>query len=317
VQVTVEPAYLERFTHALTDLGVSGNDTILLAVSGGPDSLALLLLANSLGSERIVAVTVDHGLRAESADEAVFVNNICKGLAVRHVTLSPSQPIGGNIQSSARSARYELLGRAAKAHDCTFIATAHHGDDQLETMLMRLVRGSGVGGMAGIRARHGQVIRPLLGFSKAELEGICAIAGIEPVRDPSNDNADFDRVAMRQWLAMSQHPFDIGAATRTAAALGDATAALEWMTAHLATERMSGSEGKATLDAKNLPRELQRRLLLRTLLQIEPEIAPRGDAIERLLADLTAGRTAMIGDIRCEGGDVWNFAPAPPRRTAG
>jgi tRNA(Ile)-lysidine synthase len=314
VQVTVEPAYLERFTQALADLGVGGNDHILLAVSGGPDSLALLLLAHLWAPERIAVATVDHRLRQESADEAIHVSQICKDWDVQHVTLAPSEPISGNIQSSARTARYALLAEAAKTHSCTFIATAHHGDDQLETLLMRLVRGSGVSGMAGIRARNGQIIRPLLGFSKAELEGICATAGVKPVRDPSNDNADFDRVAMRQWLATSEHAFDIGSAARTAAALGDATAALDWMSAQLANERISLAEDKIALDANSLPKEMQRRLLLRVLIQIDPKITPRGDAIERLLVDLSSGRTAMIGDIRCQGGDIWHFSPAPPRR---
>lgn len=317
MQVTADPEYLERFTQALADLGVSGNDHILLAVSGGPDSLALLLLAHQWMSDRIVVASVNHGLRPESADEAIYVAQICKDLGVRHVTLVPSETISGNLQSSARSARYTLLAEAAKTHVCAFIVTAHHGDDQLETLLMRLVRGSGVSGMAGIRARNGQIIRPLLGFSKAELEAICATAAIKPVRDPSNDNADFDRVAMRQWLAESEHPFDIEAATRTAAALGDADAALDWIAVQLANQRVSVDEDKITLDANDMPKEMQRRLLLRALQQMAPKLAPRGDAIERLLVDLTAGRTAMIGDIRCQGGDIWHFSPAPPRRTAG
>lgn len=317
MQVTVDLKYLERFAHALADLGVSGNDHIMLAVSGGPDSLALLLLAHQWAGERFTVATVDHRLRPESADEAVYVGQICQDLGIRHVTLVPSEPISGNIQSSARSARYALLAEAAKAQDCAFVATAHHGDDQLETLLMRLVRGSGVGGMAGIRARNGQIIRPLLGFSKVELEAICTAAGIQPVRDPSNDHADFDRVAMRQWLAKSEHPFDIVAATRTACALGDATAALDWMATQLAAERISFDDGKITLYINVLPKELQRRLLLLALRQIDPEIAPRGDALERLLADLTAGRTTMIGEIRCQGGDIWHFSPAPPRRYTG
>lgn len=277
----------------------------------------MLLLAQQWAPERIAAATVDHRLRPESADEAGYVEHICKDLGVPHVTLVPSEPISGNVQSSARSARYALLAAAAKAHGCAFVATAHHGDDQLETLLMRLVRGSGLNGMAGIRASNGDVIRPLLGFSKADLEAICTAAGIEPVRDPSNANADFDRVAMRQWLAESGHPFDIGAVRRTAASLGDATAALDWMAAQLAAERISIDEGKVIFDANNLPKEMHRRLLLRALKQIDPEITPRGDAVERLLADLSAGRTAMIGNIRCQGGDIWHFSPAPPRRTTG
>lgn len=306
-----------KFETALQLLDIGDDAHILLAISGGPDSLALLLLATQALQGRITAATVNHQLRSESSEEAIYVSQICKNLDVPHVTLLPSAAISGNIQSSARTVRYALLADAAKAHGCAVVATAHHGDDQLETLLMRLVRGSGVSGMAGIRPRNGQIIRPLLGFSKAELEAICANAGIQPVRDPSNDNADFDRVVMRQWLAQSGHPFDIRAAMRTAAALGDATTALDWMAAQLAIERISIDKDKIALDSNGLPKEIQRRLLLHALQQIDPGIAPRGDAIERLLADLVAGRATMIGDIRCQGGDIWHFSPAPPRRTTG
>jgi tRNA(Ile)-lysidine synthase len=316
VQIAVDPSYLDRFGDALADLGVNGNDRMLLAVSGGPDSLAMLLLARLHSPANIVAATVDHQLRPESADEATYVSRICHDLAVPHITLVPRRKISGNIQSSARAARYELLAEAAVEHGCSLIATAHHGGDQLETLLMRLARGSGVSGMAGIRPRNGQIIRPLLGFSKRELEDICAAAGLGPVHDSSNDNPDFDRVAMRQWLANSSHPFDTKAINRTASALGDAAAALDWMAGTLAeTHIANGNE--IALNGKGLPKEMQRRLLLLALRRIDPAIAPRGEAIERLIADLCAGRTATIGDILCQGGDIWRFSMAPPRRVPG
>ncbi len=289
----------------------------MLAVSGGPDSLALLLLAHQHAAGRIIAATVDHQLRPESADEALYVGQICRQLDVAHLVLAPTQEITGNIQSSARAARYELLAGAADEYKCPLIATAHHADDQLETLLMRLARGSGVSGMAGIRARNGRIIRPLLEFSKAELEEICTDADIQPVRDPSNDNADFDRVAMRQYLARGEHPFGRAATNRTASALGDAAVALDWMTTALAERRISGGKAKITIDNKGLPKEIQRRLLLLALQRIEPEIEPRGEALERLLADLEVGKTTTIGDILCQGGDVWQFSPAPPRRGSG
>jgi tRNA(Ile)-lysidine synthase len=300
VQVTIAPEYLGRFSDALARLGVGEDERIMLAVSGGPDSLALLLLAHQHAAGRIIAATVDHQLRPESADEALYVGQICRQLDVAHLVLAPTQEITGNIQSSARAARYELLAGAADEYKCPLIATAHHADDQLETLLMRLARGSGVSGMAGIRARNGRIIRPLLEFSKAELEEICTDADIQPVRDPSNDNADFDRVAMRQYLAR-----------------GDAAIALDWMTTALAERRISGGKAKITMDNKGLPKEIQRRLLLLALQRIETEIEPRGEALERLLADLEVGKTTTIGDILCQGGDVWQFSPAPPRRSSG
>lgn len=287
----------------------------MLAVSGGPDSMAMLLLAHQHAPGRISAATVDHRLRPESPVEAIYVSGICTQLCIPHLTLVPAGAIGGNIQSSARAARYALLEKAAHENDCALIATAHHADDQLETLLMRLARGSGVSGMAGIRPRFGRIIRPLLDFSKAELEEICAASSVEPVRDPSNHNADFDRVAMRQWLSMNEHPFDIVATNRTASAMDNAFVALDWMTNQLGKQRITADGSTIFFNYNDLPHELQRRLLLMAVQRIEPRLAPRGEAIERLIVDLKAGKTSMIGNILCTGGDVWRFAPAPPRRT--
>lgn len=316
MQIAVDPVHLDRFGQALEELGVEPHERLLLAVSGGPDSVALLLLANAIAAERIVVATVDHQLRKQSADEADFVAQLSAGMHLTHVTLVPKQKIGGNIQSSARTARYELLHEAADAHRCALIATAHHADDQLETVLMRLARGSGVNGLAGIRARNGRIIRPLLPFGKSELEDICAAAGIRPVEDPSNANPEFDRVAIRQWLAAAPHPFNTQATNRTAAALDEAATALDWMADALGAERIKViGDGSVALEITGLPKEMCRRLLLRALRLIDSSIAPRGDAIGRLLADLHHGKTVTIGDILCKGGTDWQFTKAPARRT--
>ena len=309
--------FLTRFGTALDHLGVSATDRMLLAVSGGPDSLALLLIAQAIMPDRIVAATVDHGLRPEAADEAEYVAQICQKLAVPHLTLRPAKPISGNIQSSARAARYALLGAAADAQGCGHIATAHHGDDQLETLLMRLARGSGVNGMAGIRPQNGLVIRPLLGFAKAELEQICTSAELDPVRDPSNDDSDYDRVAMRQWLAGSEPPFELQRAQRTANAMREAGEALDWMTDKLAAKRISKKGSEIELDANDLPADLQRRLVLACIAHIDPVLQPKGDATDRLLRGLYDSKTATIGNILCKGGAVWTFSAAPARRIDG
>jgi tRNA(Ile)-lysidine synthase len=317
VQVTPEKEYSSRFGRALEQLGIGENDRIVLAVSGGPDSLALLLLATNWAADRVVAATVDHQLRPVSAEEAAFVARLCADIGVRHITLIPSEKIIGNIQSSARAARYGLLEDAADEHECAFVATAHHGDDQLETILMRLARGSGIDGMAAIRSCNGRVIRPLLGFSKSELEEICGEAGIQPVRDPSNDNPEFDRIAIRQWLARSPHPFSTERAQLTAKALGDASDALEWVVDDLAKARISINSNDIQCDANGLPHEFKRRLLIKCLSLLEPDLLPRGDAIERVIAELEAGITTMIGKVLCKGSGVWRFTLAPPRRPAG
>lgn len=297
-------------THKLTR---ENNGRILLAVSGGPDSLAMLLLAKAAKPERICAATVDHGLRPESAVEASFVGELCASLSVPHSILRPPHPIAGNVQSGAREVRYKLLSDHADAAGCQWIATAHHADDQLETLLMRLARGSGVNGLSGVRARQGRIIRPMLGFRKAALEAICAEGGVDPVHDPSNADEQFDRVAMRQWLAGDKHPFDAMRAARSAAAMADAAVALDWMSDQLATERIHADGEALTLSPADLPIELQRRLLLRALARIEPAIAPRGDAIDRVLEELPMGKRLTIGDVLCEGGDIWRFSQAPAR----
>ncbi len=313
MQVTLKPVFLDRFRAALCRLGCA-DDRLLCAVSGGPDSLALLLLAQQILPGKLVAVTVDHQLRSDSANEAQVVAKICRDLGVSHIILTPDEKIVGNLQSSARTARYALLERAADAENCQHISTAHHADDQLETLLMRLARGSGVDGLSGIRARNGRVVRPLLEFTKAELIDICSSGGIEAVNDPSNANIDFDRVAMRRWLASTQHPFPATRALRTTSALADASDALVWMTDTLAAQRIRQENDIIICKASDLPSELKRRLLIRCLRKMDSNLAPRGDAIDRLLTDLENAQASMIGNIKCLGGADWQFSKAPPRR---
>jgi tRNA(Ile)-lysidine synthase len=291
-----------------------GSGQILFAVSGGPDSLAMLLLAASAMPERTTAATVDHQLRAEAANEARFVAAICGSLGIRHQTLVPDQPIVGNVQSGARKVRYRLLGAYAEADGCQWVATAHHADDQLETILMRIARGSGVDGLSAVRAKQGQIVRPMLGFTKSQLEAICADAGVIPVRDPSNDDADFDRVALRQWLTTTVHPFDPLRAARSAAALSEAAEALNWMTDRLFETHIAIQPDAVTVDPSGLPDALKRKVLLRALQHLEPDSAPRGETIVRTLTALEAGDQVTIGDILCKGGKSWYFCPAPPRK---
>lgn len=304
---------------------------LALAVSGGPDSLALLLLAHECLPGRIVAATVDHGLRPEATKEAAYVARLCARREILHTTLKPDSPIGGNIQSQAREARYALLKRwACDAHQVNFIATAHHADDQLETLLMRLARGSGVSGMAGVRRRNGLIIRPLLDFTRAELETICASAGVEPKRDPSNDDEAYDRVRIRNWLAADDHPLDPAAAVRTAGAMDDAEHALLWMTTQLEKESLryfirdsnvsgflfSEYEGdKAVVILGNFyPFEIRRRLLSNALRRFG-ETKLRGEALVRAVGQLQLGATLTIGNVLCRGGENnWLLTPAPARK---
>src|SRR5256885_8672082 len=183
-----EPILVERFSADLDALIVP-DARIGVAVSGGPDSLALLLLAAAARPGRVEAATIDHGFREEARDEAALVANICDRLGIEHATLTArwSELPETAIQERARQQRYWLLGYWAEEHGLDAIATAHHAEDQAETLLMRLARGSGVRGLAGMRRRsispgaHVRLIRPLLGWRSTELEQVRSGTGLTPV----------------------------------------------------------------------------------------------------------------------------------------
>ena len=284
-----------------------------IAVSGGPDSLALLLLAAAACPGRVEAATVDHGLRPESADEAASVADLCARLGIAHAILSPAAPIAGNVQSAARAVRYALLESWRVARGLDHLLTAHHLDDQAETVLMRLNRGAGVAGLSGVRAVNGRVLRPLLGWRRRELAQIVADAGIAAVDDPSNADPRYDRTRVREALAASGW-IDPGPVARSAAALAEAEDALAWTVERLWRERVREESGRYFLDPQELPAELLRRLAQRILAALETAPMPRGDEVTRLLNALSLGATATLGGIKCRGGPTWRFEPAPPRR---
>jgi tRNA(Ile)-lysidine synthase len=296
-----------------------------VSVSGGPDSLALLLLAAAAFPGQVRAATVDHGLREESAAEAQFVAALCQSLGVPHATLPASvDRSSASLQKQARAARYEALAGWMEELGITTVATAHHADDQAETLLMRLLRGSGVAGLAGIRARgplpgtrsDATVIRPLLGWRRADLAALVADAGLDAVDDASNRDPSYDRVRIRERLAATPW-LDPQPIAHSAAALGDADAALEWVVERLRAERIAPTANGFRLDPSSLPHELRRRLLLHILRELGRGPVPRGDEAERLLESLQSGETATLSGVRCKGGESWTFTPAAPHRRSG
>ena len=305
-----------RFTGNVVALtGDAADARYGLAVSGGPDSVAMLLLAHAAFPGRIAAATVDHKLRPASGAEAAFVADLCAARGIPHGII-PLEPLRrGNVSDAAREARYDALDEWADANTLDWLLTAHHADDQLETMVMRLNRASGVGGLAGVRPRRGRVIRPLLSWRRAELVAIVEAAGITPVDDPSNRDDRYDRARLRKALQSSDilDPLSVAA---SAAALADADAALDWMTLKLRRERLKQSQSFWFYDAHDLPHELKRRVLIDCLRVIAPDLRPRGGAIERVLDALQARKTITIGTIRCDSvrdGMAWAFSFAPPR----
>jgi tRNA(Ile)-lysidine synthase len=318
------PQPVARFRRDFEALGPVP-DRIGVAVSGGPDSLALLLLAAAVYPGRIAAVTVDHKLRPESTLEALHVEDICARIGCPHSILEVAVPDGpGGLQAEARAVRYSALGRWVEAEGLSHVATAHHADDQAETVLMRLQRGSGLSGLQGIRPlrREGSmlVVRPLLGWTKAELVHIVSEAAVAFVEDPSNGDRRFDRAEMRRFLSGNPQ-FQPHRIARSASALGEADAAIAWAADRLWEERCTRREDELLIDASGLPRELGRRLLSRAIGELrrrhglEPPWTGAED-VEGLLSALEAGDTATRAGILATGGSVWRLRLAPPRRQA-
>ena len=319
----MEQLLVERFRADLDAL-IAPEARIGIAVSGGPDSLALLLLAAAATPDRIEAATVDHGFRPEARDEAAMVSRVCHELGVPHDILTArwNELPATAIQERARRERYRLLGCWAEERGLDALATAHHADDQAETVLMRLNRGSGVRGLAGMRARsvvpgsHVKLLRPLLGWRRLDLEQICIDAGVTASADPSNSDERFERVRMRQALADASW-LDTEAVARSAAHLGDADMALDWAARAEWERNVREGRGVIAYRPNGAPSEIRRRIAWRAVrkLATEGEQDLRGSELDRLLASLSSGDTATLRGVQCTGGSEWRFTQAAARRS--
>ena len=317
-----EPALVERFRKDLDAL-IARDARIGIGVSGGPDSLALLLLAATARPGQIEAATVDHRLRPESADEANMVARLCEQLGVPHAIISANwndKPMTA-VQERARRERYRLLGFWAEERGLDAIATAHHADDQVETLLMRLTRGAGVRGLAGMRPNSRtpgsdvRLVRPLLGWRRAELSEICRVAGIAPAVDPSNEDEQFERVRIRRRLAENEW-LDAPAIARSARHLADAQTALEWAARREWKQAVRERSDLIAYQPSDAPSEVVRRIVARAVSRLATEGDPdlRGSELDRLLEALRQGEASTLRGVRCEGGREWHFTTAPARR---
>jgi tRNA(Ile)-lysidine synthase len=317
-------ASIDRFKADL-DAIVAPGAAIGIAVSGGPDSLALLLLAAAARAGQIEAATVDHALRPESRAESETVARICGRLGVPHAILTAEweEKPATAVQERARAIRYRLLGDWARARGLDLIATGHHLDDQAETLLMRLARGAGVRGLAGMRRLSRAspagipLVRPLLGWRHSELEAVCAAAGIEPVRDPSNDDDQFERVRVRNALAAADW-LDPAALAESAAHLAEADAALDWAVEAEWRRAIAAGPDELAYEPGDAPPEIRRRILRRAIaaLASEGDSELRGRELDRLLGALESGATATLRGVLCTGGAKWRFSRARARRPA-
>nr|WP_281393179.1 tRNA lysidine(34) synthetase TilS [Sphingomonas xinjiangensis] len=298
-----------------------------MAVSGGGDSLGLLLLAAAAYPGAVIAATVDHGLRAGAAEEAAFVGSVCGRLNVPHAVLrGPNAELTGNLQQAARRLRYRLL--AQWAGDAPWLAVAHQQDDVAETFLMRARRGAGVGGLAAMAERRTlrpglALVRPLLGWSRAELAGVVRAAGIEPVEDPSNRHARFDRARIRQLLA------DTGElrSDRLALAASNLRHAEDALACFAEQEWALRADSHYLVDAynvsvsiKSMPYEIRRRLAKRAICQViehaKLSASPKLERLDALVQMLDRGGTGTIAGVQARARDAtWTFSVAPPRRS--
>lgn len=315
--------------------------TLVLAVSGGPDSTALLWLAarwrNALEDRpRLIAVTVDHGLRPESAREALAAKKLAKALQVEHRTLrwtGPKPKTG--IQAAARNARYRLLANVVRRSGGRELLTAHTLDDQAETILFRMARGSGVSGLVGMgwigavpvpEGRGQLLIRPLLAVPKARLIATLKAAKVAYAVDPSNADPRFARPRLRALMPLLAREGltaeRLGKLARRVQRVEDVMFdVVNQAQSTLFSTRLSG-DGPKSADAEaffDLPPEIGLRLLQRMVGWLGNEGPAELRQLETLYEQLCrAGRLrrTLAGALVTRSGGKLTVERAPPRRTA-
>jgi tRNA(Ile)-lysidine synthase len=312
---------------------------IVLAVSGGPDSVALMWLAARwrrafARGPQLIAVTVDHGLRQEAAREARDVKRLARSLDLPHRTLrwTGPKPRTG-LPAAAREARYRLLAQAARKYGATYVLTAHTRDDQAETLLMRMLRGSGIAGLAAMAReteREGvRLARPLLDISKAQLVATLKKAGVGFADDPTNRDPAFTRPRLRELMpALAEEGGDARNLARLAARLARANAAVEVLAdgAERYLALRDQDTARAGFDAVRfaaMPEEIRLRLLKRAIDRTGHEGSAELGKVETLLAALDRAmaargarlRQTLAGAIISVNGGRIRVEPAPPRRT--
>lgn len=286
----------------------AASPAIAIAVSGGGDSLALLAAADGWrqggGRPNVIVLTVDHGLSAGSDTVAANVAAVARdrGLAARMLTWVGAKPLSG-IEAGARRERYRLLIDAAREAGATHLLTAHSLEDQAETFLMRLERGSGVFGLAAMRREidlDGLVLfRPFLAVSRARLAATTAVAGLTAHDDPMNADRRFLRVRMRHLLpTLAEAGLDAAAIAASAARLAQAADAIDAAVDAFigdAVEVDPFAVAGVRSDAFAIaPAEVRFRLLVRLLQAIGGEdYPPRSTPVEALIAGLLGAETGI------------------------
>lgn len=283
---------------------------VAVGLSGGADSLALTHVLAQVALHPVHALIVDHGLREESSVEAEQVyKTVCSWPNVRAQILCWDAPKPKTrLMEAARAARYALMAAYCRAHDIRFLYLAHHGDDQAETVLARLAKGSGVDGLAGMQReqaydKHLTIVRPLLSYRHEDCIAYCRAQGLIWVEDPSNINAQYLRPRLRAAQSvLAQEGLTVPHLMHTATRARAARDALMWMTDRLWAEALvDAASDSCTLRLsilQTLPSELVIRLIKKAMVQVGPARAydPRLLRLEAVVDELTqngslSGRT--------------------------
>lgn len=298
----VDPAFC---IHAALDRLAADMPALGIAVSGGGDSVALMHMVAEWGRGRkIMVATVDHALRPESAAEARGVSRAAHALGLPHATLVwQRETEAGNLMANARDARLRLLAGWAERNKLTAVLLGHTADDQAETLLMRLARGSGIDGLASMaewRDRFGiRWLRPMLGAGRQDLRDWLAARDIAWINDPSNENEDFERIRIRKVIASVN--LDIAALARAANHIHEARDALSHYAAHAARDAIIDT-GSVTLPRRaygEAPPEIRRRLIVAACRWITGADYPprRNTVLHALNAIATGHRVTLDGAL--------------------
>lgn len=297
-----------------------------IAVSGGGDSVALMHLLHDCFCDdpvELMVATVDHGLRAESRQEAEEVAQMAQNLGLQHEILTWDQgpAATGNLQDQARRARYALLTAWARKHDIADLALGHTADDQAETVIMRLMRASGVTGLAGMAPRRTQdgvsLRRPLLPLRRSDLRDYLRASKAQWIEDPSNDDDSFERIKTRKALAVLE---DLGltvpALATVAQNMGKASTALGWYGFLAARDMVRHEAGAVVIDLRKfrtLPDEISHRLMLQALLWVSGgQYSPRRQPMIKAVAIAQRGGSSTLAGCRIlnHGEEIWIFREA-------
>lgn len=303
-----ETASLSRIVSGFLDLHDLKAVPLAVAVSGGPDSMALAhILAQRAAESRfdLHILTVDHGLRVEAAQEVVDVVTYFEGKD--HVTARilerdiEDHQKDKRIQEAARQDRYALMAAYCAEKSIKHLFLAHHADDQMETVLFRLAKGSGLDGLAGMRdvqpySDELTLCRPLLSLSKDDLLSYCAAHDIPYVEDKSNEDDKFARVRMRKSQAvLVGEGFSVQRLSVTASRLNRAGQALDFYAEKVMSQALKYKETDRFVfifsKIQNAPEEIRVRMFQRIFDKLSPDTQPYGprlEKIETLVADLFA-----------------------------